>query len=261
MRFSVGLLWVAVSCVRSDPVDRELDRPFFGDAGDAVEVALEFVSTGEGHHIGPTDEVLVRDVVFDRLGRAHVRLQQTYAGVPVFGWLLLDQGGLDVSQRVWAFVAFCLLMITDRIDGDIARARNLVTNFGKLADPIADKALTGMAFVGLSIIGVLWWWVTIVLLVREWGITLMRFVVKKYGVMPASQGGRIKTTLQAVAIGGYVLPLTIWRDSSRVADVLLWGIHLTMGVAVAFTLVTAAQYVRDATHLRREQKALAASAS
>ena len=179
-------------------------------------------------------------------------------GVPVFGWLLLDQGGADVSQRVWAFVAFCLLMITDRIDGDIARAKGLVTNFGKLADPIADKALTGMAFVGLAIILndiYPWFWaVTVILLVREWGITLMRFVVKKYGVMPASQGGRIKTTLQSVAIGGYVLPLEIWDNTFSI--VLRWATHLTMAAAVAFTLVTAVHYVRDAVHLRREQKAL-----
>ncbi len=182
-------------------------------------------------------------------------------GVPVFGWLLLTQGGDDVSMRVWAFVAFCSLMITDRIDGDIARAKGLVTNFGKLADPIADKALTGMAFVGLAIILndiYPWFWaVTIVLLVREWGITAMRFVVKKYGVMPASQGGRVKTVLQSVAIGGYVLPLEIWANTFSI--VLRWGIHITMAVAVAFTLVTAVQYVRDAVHLRREQKALAGS--
>jgi CDP-diacylglycerol--glycerol-3-phosphate 3-phosphatidyltransferase len=146
-------------------------------------------------------------------------------------------------------------MITDRIDGDIARSRGLVTNFGKLADPIADKALTGMAFVGLSIIGVLWWWVTIVLLVREWGITLMRFVVKKYGVMPASQGGRIKTTLQAVAIGGYLLPLEIWDNT--ISQVLRWATHVTMAAALAITLWTAVQYVRDAVVLRREQKPVA----
>jgi CDP-diacylglycerol--glycerol-3-phosphate 3-phosphatidyltransferase len=187
-------------------------------------------------------------------------------GVPLFGWLLLTQDGHDIGFRIWAFVAFVLLMITDRIDGDIARAKGLVTNFGKLADPIADKALTGMAFVGLSIIGVLWWWVTIVLLVREWGITVMRFVVKKYGVMPASQGGRIKTTLQSIAIGGYVLPLEVWQHTyagswkGTFAEVLLWGIHITMGIAVAFTLVTAVQYIRDAIHLRREQKALAGNA-
>jgi CDP-diacylglycerol--glycerol-3-phosphate 3-phosphatidyltransferase len=187
-------------------------------------------------------------------------------GVPLFGWLLLTQDGHDIGFRIWAFVAFVLLMITDRIDGDIARAKGLVTNFGKLADPIADKALTGMAFVGLSIIGVLWWWVTIVLLVREWGITVMRFVVKKYGVMPASQGGRIKTTLQSIAIGGYVLPLEVWQHTyagswkGTCAEVLLWGILITIGIAVAFTLVTAVQYIRDAIHLRREQKALAGNA-
>ena len=176
-------------------------------------------------------------------------------GVPVFGWLLLSEGGEDVGFRLWAFVAFILLMITDRIDGDIARSRGLVTNFGKLADPIADKALTGMAFVGLSIIGVLWWWVTIVLLVREWGITLMRFVIKKYGVMPASQGGRIKTTLQAVAIGGYLLPLEIWDNTF--SQVLRWATHVTMAAALAVTLVTAVQYVRDAVAMRREQKPVA----
>ncbi len=176
-------------------------------------------------------------------------------GVPVFGWLLLSESGDDVGFRIWAFIAFILLMITDRIDGDIARSRGLVTNFGKLADPIADKALTGMAFVGLSIIGVLWWWVTIVLLAREWGITLMRFVVKKYGVMPASQGGRIKTTFQAVAIGGYLLPLEIWDNT--VSQVLRWATHVTMAAALAITLVTAVQYVRDAVVMRREQKSLA----
>ena len=175
-------------------------------------------------------------------------------GVPVFGWLLLTEGGDDVGFRLWAFVAFILLMITDRIDGDIARSRGLVTNFGKLADPIADKALTGMAFVGLAIIFDHWlfWTATIVLLVREWGITLMRFVVKKYGVMPASQGGRIKTTLQAVAIGGYLLPLEIWDNTA--SHVLLWVTHVAMAAAVAFTLVTAVQYVRDAIVMRREQK-------
>ena len=175
-------------------------------------------------------------------------------GVPVFGWLLLTEGGDDIDFRVWAFVAFILLMITDRIDGDIARSRGLVTNFGKLADPIADKALTGMAFVGLSIIGVLWWWVTIVLLVREWGITLMRFVVKKYGVMPASQGGRVKTVLQSVAIGGYLLPFEIWDNTF--GDVMRWATHVTMAAALAVTLVTALLYVRDAVVMRREQKSL-----
>lgn len=176
-------------------------------------------------------------------------------GVPVFGWLLLWQHGEDIGTRVWAFVAFVLLMITDRIDGDIARAKGLVTNFGKLADPIADKAMTGMAFVGLAIILndiYPWFWsVTIVLLVREWGITLMRFVIKKYGVMPASQGGKMKTVLQAIAIGGYVLPFELWHDPF--SNALRWTTHLFMVLAVAITLITAVQYIRDAVVLRRKQ--------
>ncbi|MGB9013503.1 MAG: CDP-alcohol phosphatidyltransferase family protein [Aeromicrobium sp.] len=178
------------------------------------------------------------------------------AGVPVFGALLLADGGESIDLRVWAGVAFSLLMLTDRIDGDLARRHNLVTNFGKLADPIADKALTGMAFVGLALIlsgdrfGWLFWVVTVVVLLREWGITAMRFVVKKYGVMPASQGGRIKTTLQAVALGGYILPFELWDNTT--ADVLRVLTHVIMAGAVAITMVTAIQYVRDARALRRE---------
>ena len=182
-------------------------------------------------------------------------------GVPVFGWLLLTQGGESIEMRVWAFVAFALLMATDRIDGDLARSRNLVTNFGKLADPIADKALTGMAFVGLAIIFQAWWfWVAVVLiLVREWGITLMRFVVKKYGVMPASQGGRIKTTLQALAVGGYVLPFELWQNTA--SDVLLVLTHVIFAAAFAITMYTAAQYVRDARNLRAQHRSTARTGS
>jgi len=190
------------------------------------------------------------------LNIANVLTVLRIAGVPLFGWLLLVHDGADISMRVWAWVAFALLMLTDRIDGDLARRKNLVTNFGKLADPIADKALTGMAFVGLSIIfhdaeyGWLFIVVTAVVLAREWGITIMRFFIKKYGVMPASQGGRIKTTLQALALGGYILPFELWDNVP--SDVLRWITHLLMAGAVGITLVTGAQYVRDARVIRRE---------
>jgi CDP-diacylglycerol--glycerol-3-phosphate 3-phosphatidyltransferase len=191
------------------------------------------------------------------LNIANVLTVVRIAGVPLFGWLLLTQDGESVQMRVWAWVAFLVLMATDKIDGDLARRHNLVTNFGKLADPIADKALTGMAFVGLSIIFENWlfWTVTIIVLVREWGITLMRFVVKKYGVMPAGQNGKIKTTLQAVALGGYLLPFEIWDNPP--SDVLRWITHVLMAAAVAITLSTAVAYVRDARKLRRDSKRLA----
>ncbi|WP_431310573.1 CDP-alcohol phosphatidyltransferase family protein [Mobilicoccus caccae] len=108
--------------------------------------------------------------------------------VPLFLWLLLRHGGHDVGDRWWAFAVFVAAMITDRLDGELARRKGLITDFGRMADPIADKALTGAGFIGLSLIGLLWWWVTIVVLAREIGITLMRFVVIRYGVMPAGKG-------------------------------------------------------------------------
>lgn len=177
------------------------------------------------------------------------------AGVPLFGWLLLSHGGEDTGWRVAAFVAFALLMLTDRLDGDLARARGLVTNFGKIADPIADKALTGMAFIGLAIIFDAWWFwaVVIAILLREWGITLLRFIVIKYGVMPASQGGRIKTTLQAGAIGWYVLPFDLWSGWWATAGE--WFAHSLLAGAFIVTMVTGLWYVRDAIALRREAKA------
>lgn len=177
------------------------------------------------------------------------------AGVPLYGWLLLTQGGESESFRVWAWVAFFLLMVTDKIDGDLARKHNLVTNFGKLADPIADKALTGMAFVGLAIIfdNPLFWTITAIVLLREWGITVMRFVVKKYGVMPAGRGGKLKTMLQAIALGGYTLPFELWDNT--ISDIMLWVTHVTMAAAVIITVGTGVDYVRQAITMRRGSKA------
>ena len=132
--------------------------------------------------------------------------------------------------------------VTDRIDGELARRRGLVTDVGKIADPIADKALMGTALVGLSILGELPWWVTVVVLVREIGITLLRFVVIRHGVMPAGRGGKAKTVLQAVAITLYLLPLPAgWRAVAGVV----------MAVAVIVTVVTGVDYVVKAWRLVR----------
>ena len=176
--------------------------------------------------------------------------------VPFFGWALLVDGGDSVVWRVVAWVIFVLAMITDKIDGDIARSRNLVTDFGKIADPIADKALTGMAFVGLSIVGELWWWVTILVLIREWGITLLRLWVIRHGVMAAGRGGKLKTVLQTVALGLFVLPIKILQDDLGTAGSVLWGLAvLLMTLAVAVTLVTGVDYVVKALAVRRKGRA------
>jgi CDP-diacylglycerol--glycerol-3-phosphate 3-phosphatidyltransferase len=176
--------------------------------------------------------------------------------VPFFGWALLVDGGDSVSWRVVAWVLFVLAMITDKVDGDIARSRNLVTDFGKIADPIADKALTGMAFVGLSVIGELWWWVTAVVLLREWGITLLRIWVIRYGVMAAGRGGKLKTVLQTVALGLFVLPIRILQDDWGVLGDVLWGLAVVLMVAaVALTVVTGGDYVLKALAVRRQGSA------
>ena len=176
--------------------------------------------------------------------------------VPFFGWALLVDDGQSILWRCIAWVLFAAAMVTDKIDGDIARSRNLVTNFGKIADPIADKALTGMAFVGLSIIGDLWWWVTALVLVREWGITLLRLWVIRHGVMAAGRGGKLKTVLQTLALGMFILPIKILEDDWGVVGSVLWGLAvLLMVAAVALTVVTGVDYVVKALAVRRDGRA------
>jgi len=165
-----------------------------------------------------------------------------FALVPLFGWLLLTHDGDVDAYRFAAFLVFAVAIATDRIDGDIARRRHLVTDFGKIADPIADKALTGMAFVGVSLLGELPWWVTVVVLLREWTVTAVRFWVIRYGVMAAGAGGKLKTLLQCLARSAYILPLSGWLQA--VAAVL-------MAVAGAVTVVTGVDYLRHAFRLRR----------
>jgi CDP-diacylglycerol---glycerol-3-phosphate 3-phosphatidyltransferase len=162
--------------------------------------------------------------------------------VPVFLFLLLHDDGRDDWWRVAAWATFAVASVTDRVDGQIARRRGLVTDFGKIADPIADKALIGAALVGLSMLDELAWWITVVVLVREIGITLLRFFVIRHGVMPASRGGKVKTLLQAVGIGLLVLPLDGWLQNAALA---------VMYLAVAVTMVTGANYVQRAVQLRR----------
>jgi CDP-diacylglycerol--glycerol-3-phosphate 3-phosphatidyltransferase len=161
--------------------------------------------------------------------------------VPLFVWLLLYDDGQLTRYRLLAAAVFVVATATDRIDGDIARARGLVTDFGKVSDPIADKLLMGAALIGLSSLDLLPWWVTLVVLVREVGVTALRFVVIRHGVMPASRGGKLKTALQAVAILLYILPLSaVWHGLAVVV----------MTLAVIVTVVTGIDYVLRARTLR-----------
>lgn len=172
---------------------------------------------------------------------ANVLTMSRLAMVPLFLLALLADGGTDPFWRMTAALVFLVASLTDRFDGDLARRRGQVTDFGKVADPIADKALIGSALVSLSALGELPWWVTVLIAVRELGVTALRFWVLRHGVIPASRGGKIKAFAQAVAIGLYVLPLP------AAADPVLWSV---MGIAVVLTVLTGLDYVVRALRLR-----------
>ncbi|QNJ95695.1 CDP-diacylglycerol--glycerol-3-phosphate 3-phosphatidyltransferase [Mycolicibacterium fluoranthenivorans] len=160
--------------------------------------------------------------------------------VPVFVYTLFIGDGHETFWRTIAFVIFAVAVITDHFDGALARSYGMVTEFGKLADPIADKLLIGAALVGLSMLGDLPWWITVVILVREIGVTVLRLAVLRHGVIPASRGGKLKTLVQAVAIGLLILPLAAWPPIwFSTATVIMW-------VAVVLTVLTGIDYVISA---------------
>ncbi|KRC49742.1 CDP-diacylglycerol--glycerol-3-phosphate 3-phosphatidyltransferase [Leifsonia sp. Root227] len=171
---------------------------------------------------------------------------------PLFVWMLLADAGDDGWLRWAAAVLFVIAIATDGVDGAIARRNNLVTELGKLLDPIADKVLTGGALVALSILGELPWWVTIVILVREIGITVYRFVVIRQGVIAASRGGKIKTIVQSVAISLALFPL--W---TLYGDWVYWVNGIVMTAAVILTVVTGVDYLWQAWKGRRAKRAVA----
>ena len=160
--------------------------------------------------------------------------------VPIFILLLLQEDGRHAGWRIAAVAAFLLAMATDRVDGELARRRGLITNLGKIADPIADKALVGAALVALSVLGELWWWVTLLVLCREVLVTLMRFLVIRHEVLPAGRGGKAKTVAQAVAITLFVAPLPQGLRPVAVA---------AMAAAVALTIGTGIDYAIQGVRL------------
>lgn len=157
---------------------------------------------------------------------------------PIFLWMLLADGGADGPLRWWAAVLFIVAIATDGVDGYIARRYKIVTDLGKLLDPIADKVLTGFAFIGLSILLELPWWVTIIVLIREVGITVHRLVVASDHVVAAAWMGKLKTVAQSVALSLALLPL-----ATVVGDWVVWLNIITMWIAVILTIASGIDYV------------------
>ncbi|MBL3698475.1 CDP-diacylglycerol--glycerol-3-phosphate 3-phosphatidyltransferase [Leucobacter luti] len=160
---------------------------------------------------------------------------------PFFVWMLLADHGENGPLR-WAAAAFFVIAIaTDAWDGYLARSRGLVTDLGKLLDPIADKLLTGAALVGLSILGELPWWITIVVLIREVGITVHRLMIVSDVVVAAAWMGKLKTVAQSVAITLALLPLADVLGAA--APIAIWANIITMTIAVVLTILSGIDYV------------------
>jgi CDP-diacylglycerol--glycerol-3-phosphate 3-phosphatidyltransferase len=168
---------------------------------------------------------------------------------PLFIWMLLTDNGEMGGLRYAAAALFIVAIATDSLDGALARGRNLITNVGIILDPIADKVLIGGALITLSILGELWWWVTIVIMVRELGITLFRFAVLSKSVIPASRGGKLKTVVQSVAIALYLVPL-----STLVGEWMLVVNAVVMAIAFALTVFTGLDYLYQAWRQNRSVK-------
>ena len=167
--------------------------------------------------------------------------------VPVFIWLML---GRSEAASLAATLVFILAAFTDRLDGQLARSWGLVTSFGKIADPIADKALTLSAFVLLSVAGRLWWWITLVIIVRELGITLLRLVMLRRAVMAASRGGKLKTVLQILGIVGLLTPWTMILPAGAAGAVTVLA-YLIVAGALVVTVVTGVDYIVQALRIAR----------
>lgn len=157
--------------------------------------------------------------------------------VPVGAYTLFKNGGDDARWQYISWVVFFTLGMSDVLDGKLARSRNTITEFGKFLDPVADKVMIGTAMISLSILGRMPWWMTIVILAREIGITIFRLSVIKRGVIPANKGGKIKAMMQGFGVGFYVLPLS---------SSLYWFRDGFMYIAIALTVVTGAYYVKSA---------------
>ena len=156
--------------------------------------------------------------------------------LPVCAYALFKNGGDDTTWRLITWTLFFLVGLSDILDGKLARDRNQITEFGKLLDPIADKAMLATALIGTSILGLLSWWFTAIILFREIAVTLLRFAVIKKGVIPASKGAKRKTFFQSFGVGFYILPLPIWLHTPR---------DIFMAYAIYLTITTGIDYFRQ----------------
>ena len=157
--------------------------------------------------------------------------------LPLCVYVLFKNGGHDYHWRIAAWWVFFAVGMSDALDGKLARSRHSITEFGKLLDPIADKAFIATAMIGLCILGDFQWWITALIMSREIGITIFRFSVIKRGIIPANRGGKVKAVVQNFAVSFYMLPLSPSLYLAR---------DIFLGIAIVITLATGASYIQQA---------------
>lgn len=175
--------------------------------------------------------------------------------VPVFIALMIMQHMRgSVSLLIVSLVVFCIASYTDHLDGKLARRWQVVSDFGKLVDPIADKALMISAFVLLSLFQNLWWWFTAVVILREVAVTLLRMYLLRSGVvLPASKGGKIKTSLQILMVFLWMLAGICYPFNTQVGVVIMYLAIAVLIAAFVATVLSGLVYFLDAHDNQKEQ--------
>lgn len=163
---------------------------------------------------------------------------------PVF--LFLFMADFIPYNNIFALIVFVIAALTDLADGKIARKRNIVTNFGKIADPIADKILSSAVLLGLMLLDMCSIWVVLIVLTREFAVSAIRISAASQGlVIPANIYGKIKTVLQMVfsilvlllfSVQGF-LPYEI-PHTSLIVNIMMW-------ILAFVTLFSGIIYIKD----------------
>lgn len=156
--------------------------------------------------------------------------------VPIFiAFMMVDA----LWAKIIGLIIFAIASLTDLLDGKIARSRNLVSTFGKFADPLADKMLTTAAFLIFMQEGIIGVWAVFIILVREFAVSGIRLLAAADGkVIAAAFSGKLKTVTQMVAVIVGILLMCIpnFQYAQLITAILVW-------ISVLFTIISGIEYI------------------
>lgn len=161
----------------------------------------------------------------------------------------VDGTVFDILRPYMALVVYIVASITDAVDGHIARRDNLITDFGKFLDPIADKLLVSAALLALCNVSLMYLWAALVILAREFVVSGIRMLAASKGtVIAAGKLGKLKMILQTVAIitlfVAGIVPTGLWSGFVIIQDIIYIVGNVIMVGAVIITIVSGVEYVK-----------------